>query len=208
MRFLKNTTGRDFVVGDLHGCYDLLIEKLRVISFDEQKDRLFSVGDLIDRGPDSEKCLMLIDKPWFFAVRGNHEQMMIESVKTRDSSITSCWIMNGGVWSMNCDEDELFCFAEMADSLPWLIEVETDKGVIGILHAESSTIWQENYSHDQDAIIWGRSKIRNEDMAEIEGIDHVFVGHTPLSKPISLGNVSYIDTGAFHTGVLTLEQIQ
>jgi len=73
-----NKLGRDFVVGDIHGHIDLFHEELSREGFDPIKDRVFSVGDLIDRGPDSLACLDLLNEPWFHAVRGNHEQMMIE----------------------------------------------------------------------------------------------------------------------------------
>lgn len=65
MLFKENTNGRDFVVGDLHGCFKEFVEKLKEINFDYSTDRMFSVGDLIDRGEDSIKCLRLIKTPWF-----------------------------------------------------------------------------------------------------------------------------------------------
>jgi serine/threonine protein phosphatase 1 len=73
-----NTLGKDYVVGDLHGCYDLLEQLLNEVGFDKTRDRLFSVGDLIDRGPNSLRCLQLLAEPWFYAVRGNHELMMLD----------------------------------------------------------------------------------------------------------------------------------
>ena len=38
--FDPNTKGKDYVVGDLHGCYTLLMQKLESIGFDKDKDRL------------------------------------------------------------------------------------------------------------------------------------------------------------------------
>lgn len=73
-----NTLGKDYVVGDLHGCYGLLERLLNEVDFDKTRDRLFSVGDLIDRGPESLRCLQLLKEPWFYAVRGNHELMMLD----------------------------------------------------------------------------------------------------------------------------------
>lgn len=75
-RLKKNTVGTDYFVGDIHGCYDLLMNRLAEIKFDTKKDRLISVGDLVDRGPDSIKCLGLLNETWFHAVMGNHEEMM------------------------------------------------------------------------------------------------------------------------------------
>lgn len=73
----ENTQGKDWVVGDIHGQYDILMEALDNISFDRTKDRLFSVGDLVDRGPKVFECLRLLKEPWFFAVKGNHENMFL-----------------------------------------------------------------------------------------------------------------------------------
>ena len=56
-RYPRNRTGRDFVVGDVHGMFSALRELLAVAGFDDRRDRLFSVGDLIDRGPDSRGSL-------------------------------------------------------------------------------------------------------------------------------------------------------
>jgi len=72
-----NGKGRDFIVGDLHGCRTMLDELLNHVAFDPSKDRLFSTGDLVDRGPDSVACLELLKKPWFFAVLGNHDAMLM-----------------------------------------------------------------------------------------------------------------------------------
>ena len=76
-----NVDGRDFVVGDLHGCYDELIKLLKYVNFDPKKDRLFSTGDLLDRGPKSIECLSLLNKSWFFPVMGNHEELLLNKVK-------------------------------------------------------------------------------------------------------------------------------
>lgn len=75
-----NARGQDFVVGDLHGCRAMLDRLMNEAHFDPAVDRLFSVGDLVDRGPDSMACLALLHEPWFHAVRGNHEAMLLDFV--------------------------------------------------------------------------------------------------------------------------------
>ena len=87
-----NLIGRDFVIGDIHGEYDQLMTCLNKIEFDKSKDRLFCVGDLIDRGPKSEKVLTLLKEDWIFSVLGNHEDMMIKSLNS-DGSL--CWGQHG-----------------------------------------------------------------------------------------------------------------
>lgn len=53
-----------WVVGDIHGCFSMLMKRLRECRFDPQQDLLVSVGDLIDRGPDSLGCLALLRESW------------------------------------------------------------------------------------------------------------------------------------------------
>lgn len=54
-----------WLVGDLHGCFARLMEALRGRRFDPYQDLLLSVGDLIDRGPQSAECLDLLRYRWF-----------------------------------------------------------------------------------------------------------------------------------------------
>lgn len=77
-----NKRGRDFVVADLHGCLEPLLRLLKHIQFDPERDRVFSVGDLTDRGPDSWGCLRLLKLPWFFAVLGNHDALLLAHLRT------------------------------------------------------------------------------------------------------------------------------
>lgn len=44
-----------WVVSDIHGCYQWLIDELKRRHFNPDTDLLISVGDIIDRGPDSVK---------------------------------------------------------------------------------------------------------------------------------------------------------
>lgn len=82
-KFVKipaNVDGRDFVVGDLHGCYDELMLLLEHVNFNKEQDRLFCVGDLIDRGPKPKECLELLHEKWFYPVLGNHETLLLEFI--------------------------------------------------------------------------------------------------------------------------------
>lgn len=103
----ENTAGRDFVVGDIHGQYDSLMAALDAVGFDEASDRLISVGDLIDRGPDSMKCLNLLYKPWFHAVLGNHEDFFVSAFLEKDASAMIGLYRNGGQWTLDEDEGDL-----------------------------------------------------------------------------------------------------
>ena len=66
--YAANLAGRDFVVGDVHGCFTKLQAKLDELAFAPEVDRLFSVGDLVDRGQESELAYEWLSKPWFIRI--------------------------------------------------------------------------------------------------------------------------------------------
>ncbi len=66
-------TARTFVVGDVQGCVDELSDLLAAAQFVRGHDRLISVGDLVNRGPESLAVLRLARELSADVVLGNHE---------------------------------------------------------------------------------------------------------------------------------------
>lgn len=213
--FERNTIGRDFVVGDIHGEFDILREKLKEIEFDEDKDRLFSVGDLVDRGPKSEEFYKWLDKPWFHAVRGNHEQMMIDAFEYGvGSSEEQLHYMNGGDWFFGRPSIEQQCYTEIAKEMPTAIEIDHEVGKVGIVHAEVFKDWEIfknrlNEHHIYMMTIWGRGRLHYKDETFVENVSRIYVGHSYVEEPTQLGNTYYLDTGScFKGGKLTVMEIK
>lgn len=209
----NNTVGKDYFVGDIHGCYEQLMEALVKIKFNPDVDRLISVGDLVDRGPDSVKCLNLLKEPWFHAVSGNHEDMMVKSF--RREWPTHNYIQNGGKWFFHLPYEEQEQIVLLADTkMPLVIEVETDIGTIGVIHANAPDDWQKYHQLNDDEdffddalvedTIWGRRRIYGNRSGRVKGIDYVVVGHTPVEDVTVLENIVYIDTGAVYNNSLTI----
>lgn len=64
-----------YAVGDIQGCYDPLARLLEQVNFDQSKDTLYCVGDLVNRGPKSLKTLRLLKSlnNQCVTVLGNHD---------------------------------------------------------------------------------------------------------------------------------------
>lgn len=208
-RLPANGNGQDFVVGDIHGHFDTLEALLNDAEFDRARDRLFSTGDLIDRGPDSTKALWYLQRPWFHCVLGNHEQLLLQSAV--DNELSANWQMfNGGAWWTATDTETRERFLRDLPELPLVLEIETEEGVVGIVHADvPGDNWGDFVAAVEagdtevcDRALWSRDRIylavADGDPGEVSGIREIIVGHTPVQRPISFHNVTYLDTGAGH----------
>lgn len=221
--FPRETRGRRFVVGDIHGCFTRLKAALKLLNFDTSVDTLYCCGDLVDRGPESGQ----VDEwfvPWLRSVRGNHCHNAIaalrgkyditaytenpkEREKYRDNHIR-----NGGYWALQMreyDRERGLRIADHLEKLPFLIEVETAAGLMGIVHAEPPMSWpatkhcllhpeildERSHRHFFSSLLYARSRYKRLDTERVEGVDRVFVGHTVVKHSTHLGKVVYTDTG-------------
>ena len=106
LKLPPNTVGSDYVVGDIHGHVTQLLSSLEDINFNKESDRLICVGDLIDRGPESIEAIELLDEPWFYAVMGNHEYLMLSGMRHKNSKDRMVWLKNGGECVMHSAPSE------------------------------------------------------------------------------------------------------
>ena len=209
-KFSINTHGRDFIVGDIHGCFDELNTALNSLGFAPATDRLFAVGDLVDRGPGSHKVLSWLTRPWFHSCLGNHEEMILTT--DPDSKEGQSWFHNygGDWWPKEAENSRTEIRAALAD-LPLAIELETVHGTVGIVHADipKGMSWSGftrllamGDVDTRKTALWGRSRIKRLINSPVKGIERVVCGHslTPNHKIINKANVWFIETGAYLQG--------
>lgn len=244
LRLDLSTRRRVFVCGDIHGCFALLDARLAELSFDWTQDALISLGDLIDRGPDSIGALAFLQRPSVWAVRGNHEQMLLDAWANPESDAAARdLVTNGGDWFYNLPEtagpDSISQngIGNAFAALPLAIEAKTPGGrTIGIVHAgvpgdnwrhirelpaavafDPAVHW-DNRTEPQamaEHMVWDRRSIQDAlrfahlghepaEFPPVAGIDHVFHGHNIVRRPVRLGNTTWLDTGAFQSGIITV----
>lgn len=206
-----NPAGSDWVCGDLHGEYTLLEKALGEAGFDPGRDRLFCTGDLIDRGPESERAADFLAQSWFYSVRGNHDDFLLHH---DDPQTRLLWYVNGGRWWERTAPALRDRMISAFRQLPLAITIETRPGPTGILHADvpAGESWGSFVAkvavEEQAAVeyaLWGRSRWERRDRSGVPGLDRLFCGHTVVGPEIvTLGNVTFMDTGAAFFGTLAL----
>lgn len=113
---------------------------------------------------------------------------------------------NGLGWWLNIPDAQRQQILAAIAQLPLLIEVETHRGNVGLIHADVPrdmpwTAFKQALTDECPeaihACLWGRSRVEEGDHSGVPGIGRVFVGHTPHWGGIRrYGNVWAIDTGA------------
>ena len=226
MTLSRNIRGADYaaiyVVGDLHGCYRLLMQELEKIRFNFEQDLLICTGDLVDRGSENLECISLLDQPWFSSVRGNHEEMCI---KGRDDVwIQDMHARNGGEWFYLLSTEKQDELSEILSKLPLVIEIQLEDKNIGILHADIDIHdWNQfktNIAKGERKIpgltsaytnaLWGRGRIRHHSKryGTVKNIDEIYLGHTIVKRHTQIDNCHYIDIGSSYTQKLCIVKIK
>ncbi len=196
-----NHKGRDFFVGDIHGEYNLLLATLAQCQFNFECDRLFSVGDIVDRGPDSIACLELLHKPWFYAVRGNHEEMLFADT---ESELARIHRNAGGSWFFQCSIDEQARIRLLIDQYcPIAFSIESKFGTIGVCHANAPLNWPslQNANIDDMALlkecVWSTNQyqqVKQGKIFHIQGVKFTIHGHVNCARVTTNLNQLWIDT--------------
>ena len=200
-RIDANRRGRDFVVGDVHGCFRTLEALLEEVSFRPGRDRLFSVGDLINRGPHSLEAMdWLVERRIDDSAMGNHENALVAFLMGRSAGVYEPW------WRTLDDRD---LWIRTIRAMPLAITVETRCGDVGIIHAGPiyrdwlRTVEDLELRHDeavQTALLGGYEGAgatwRGKRATEVKGVRAIVTGHHPRKDVGRDGTWWQIDTGA------------
>jgi hypothetical protein len=112
---------RRLIVGDIHGCADELAELLFRFKFMPGHDRLFTVGDVVGKGPKAREALELLKQFGAQSVIGNHEQHLLDAAALPASKRTErhafylaslgsdrdLWLSHIAAWPLYIEEPDL-----------------------------------------------------------------------------------------------------
>ena len=196
-----------FVIGDIHGCNDILLQLLNKIGAMPPDARIVFLGDYIDRGPQSKEVIDTVldlrrQYPHTITLMGNHERMLIDYMTGINQK---AYLRFGGLQTLESygiapDEDikekipaeHLRFFNEL------LLYWEDDKQIFvhaGIEPEVPMALQSEEW------LLWSRN---NTDATPLTPLGKTIIyGHSAFKKPQISPEKIGIDTGAIYGGSLT-----
>ena len=197
---------RTIFIGDVHGCARELYKLIDQLEVSE-KDNIYFLGDIINRGPDSHEAVKIVRKlPNTRSLLGNHELRLLNYWKSKDTSILKHYDIstirqlseNDKQYIKQMDKplllpdiNTIIAHAGFLPDIPWneqslgittFIQSIDDKGKpVKLKHVPDSTPWYKRW-HAKNRVIYG---------------------HWPRYNVHEENNTIGIDTGCVYGGMLT-----
>ena len=172
------------LIADIHGNYEALQTVLEI-----PHDRAICLGDIVDYGPEPDKCIDLLRKKEIPTIRGNHDNAVAFKVdcqcgyKYKHLSIAT----REYTWKV-LDRDRI----EYLQKLPILIKEEIDEKKIYVTHASPRSMFEYIKPETPDEEI---QAMVNEAMEPVDA-DFLVVGHSHIPMNRKLGNLTIINPGS------------
>ncbi len=220
---LKSEHGPFDIIGDVHGCFDELVELLGALGYGEQSDgnwihpegrKLVFVGDLVDRGPKVPQVLKLVMKAVesgaAFCVPGNHDIKLMRKLRGKDVQITHG--LAESLSQLAAESDDFR--KQVGDFIDDLVSHYVfDGGKLVVAHAGMKESMQGRGSGAvREFATFGETTgetdefglpVRHNWALEYRGSAMVVYGHTPVPEPEWLNRTINVDTGCVFGGKLT-----
>jgi serine/threonine protein phosphatase 1 len=172
---------RRFAISDIHGCCKtfryLVEEELKL----KTNDKLYLLGDYIDRGPDSKGVIDFIlelrEKDFqVTTLCGNHEDMLLDARDT--SAYVENWLFNGGVAALKSFGVETL-YGIPAKYWKFLDELELYVELEDYLLVHAGFDFSHDYPfEDRESMLWIRDFEVDQ---EVLGSRKIVHGHTPIN---------------------------
>jgi predicted phosphodiesterase len=194
---------RHLIIGDVHGCYEELLELLAKANYNYKYDQLVFVGDLINKGPFSREVLEFAYNHHAKVVIGNHEMGLIRYVENNIKTGTHL-----NITKLSLGKDLSF-WIEWMKKLPAFINFKE----FSVVHA--GQIPHKNF-HENDRRILCTMRTWDQANKDFQNPDNppwfhyyhdqhlVVFGHNAVQGLITKDNAIGLDTGCVYGRKLSL----
>jgi protein phosphatase len=215
------------LIGDVHGCYDELVELLKQLGYapgpaagawsHQAGRKLVFLGDLVDRGPKVPEVVRLVmdsvTAGTALCVPGNHDMKFMRAIWGKEVQIRHG--LAESLEQFKAYEEHYRGFSRVAaDFINKLVShYVLDEGKLVVAHAGMKEEMQGRGSGAvREFALYGETTgetdefglpIRYNWAAEYRGRAMVVYGHTPVPEPEWLNRTINIDTGCVFGGKLT-----
>lgn len=223
----KHDHGPFDLIGDIHGCYDELLELLARLGYKVNESspsnyeiqhpegrRIIFLGDLVDRGPKTPQVLKLVmsmvENGSALCVAGNHDIKLMRKLAGKNVSITHGLAESLEQLESEPDEFKQACH-KFIDGL--ISHYVLDDGKLVVAHAGLKEKLQGRSSaRVRDFCLYGETTGETDDYGlpvrynwagDYRGKAMVVYGHTPVPNTEWINNTICLDTGCVFGGKLT-----
>ena len=203
---------RTLAIGDIHGCSAALDQLLRLAKV-SKSDTIITLGDYVDRGPDSkgvlDRLVWLQGQCTLIPLMGNHEIMMLQS--RTDPLWHKDWLTHGGKHTLRsyAPEKKDLSLADVPPEHWRFMEQcrefhETDTHIF--VHAGLAP---EVPLREQQPLQLFWEFLTPEAKPHMSG-KRIICGHTSQqsARPLDLGHTLCIDTHAYASGFLSCLDVE
>ncbi|KTC64636.1 bis(5'-nucleosyl)-tetraphosphatase (plasmid) [Legionella adelaidensis] len=170
----------DYAIGDIQGCYDPLQRLLEKIHYNERQDRLWFVGDLVNRGPQSLQVirfvkslplkpivclgnhdLHLLARIFTHPVRINKDDTLHELLQASDSEEIGHWLRKQFILFYDATLNIVMCHAGIAPIWDLPTAIKLSRELEAVLHGEDYLYFLNNM-YGNEPTHWSNSLPRLE----------------------------------------------
>jgi serine/threonine protein phosphatase 1 len=204
---------RTIVIGDIHGSYLALKTLLQEIN-PTKDDTIITIGDVIDRGPDTKKVLDTLldlrDKCNYIQIMGNHELMLLRAFGGKDD--LKSWLNLGGRATLSSYGHtrlaRSFSIDEVKQIIPWshlafIKDFKTYHETDEYVFVHAGYDWDAPLNmQTEKATFWGHITPERYPRPHISG-KTFWVGHTPQKGKgiLDLGHLVCVDSVSWLTAM-------